>query len=231
MKVYEQSPEVPVVVVSESEEKSLALEVIREGAQDYLVKRDLNEGSLERALLYAIERHRYRSMLKNLSLRDELTGLLNRRGFLSLASQHLKIAQRSNWWIMLLFADLDGLKEINDKFGHQEGDQALREVANILRRTFRAADIIARLGGDEFIVLALKVSKEGVNVISNRLYKNLRQSNEQNPSYQISLSFGVVQFDPQTKMSLEEMIAQVDKALYENKQRKKPEDQESGING
>src|SRR3970040_124723 len=132
LQIYEQTPQVPVVVVGDEEQQPLALEVIREGAQDYLVRRAVEKEALEKTILYALERQRYRTMLQNLSMRDELTGLLNRRGFLSLAGQHLKIAQRSNWMIMLLFADLDELKEINDQFGHVEGDEALRSVARIL---------------------------------------------------------------------------------------------------
>lgn len=220
LQVYEQAPEVPVVVIGNEEEKPLALEVIREGAQDYLVKRLLDKDGLEKAILYALERHRYRTMLQNMSMRDELTGLLNRRGFLSLAGQHLKIAQRSNWMIMLLFADLDGLKEINDRFGHPEGDEALRSVAYILRQTFRASDIIARLGGDEFIILAVKITDEGADIIVKRLRERVQKTNQNNPLYQISLSFGLVKFDPQPKLSLEEMIARADKALYESKEAK-----------
>jgi diguanylate cyclase (GGDEF)-like protein len=220
LQVNEQAPEVPVVVVGDEEEQPLALEVIREGAQDYLVKRLLDKDGLEKAILYALERHRYRTMLQNLSMRDELTGLLNRRGFLSLAGQHLKIAQRSNWMIMLLFADLDELKEINDQLGHAEGDEALRSVAHILRQTFRASDIMARLGGDEFIVLAVKITDEGADTIVKRLRERVQKTNQNNPLYQISLSFGLVKFDPQAKLSLEEMIARADKALYESKEAK-----------
>jgi diguanylate cyclase (GGDEF)-like protein len=220
LQIYEQTPQVPVVVVGDEEQQPLALEVIREGAQDYLVRRAVEKDALEKTILYALERQRYRTMLQNLSMRDELTGLLNRRGFLSLAGQHLKIAQRSNWMIMLLFADLDELKEINDQFGHVEGDEALRSVSRILRQTFRASDIIARLGGDEFIVLAVKITDEGIKIIAKRLREKVQKTNQNNPHYQISLSFGVVKFDPQAMLSLEEMIAQADKALYESKETK-----------
>ena len=220
LQIYEQTPQVPVVVVGDEEQQPLALEVIREGAQDYLVRRAVEKDALEKTILYALERQRYRTMLQNLSMRDELTGLLNRRGFLSLAGQHLKIAQRSNWMIMLLFADLDELKEINDQFGHVEGDEALRSVARILRQTFRASDIMARLGGDEFIVLAVKITDEGIKIIAKRLREKVQKTNQNNPHYQISLSFGVVKFDPQAMLSLEEMIAQADKALYESKETK-----------
>ena len=89
-------------------------------------------------------------LLQQLSYNDELTGLLNRRGFLSMAQQQLKIAQREDWQLVLLFADLDSLKNINDNFGHTEGDRALKNVAAVLKKTFRTSDLLARLGGDEW---------------------------------------------------------------------------------
>ena len=86
-----------------------------------------------------------------MSLHDELTGLYNRRGFITLAEQQLKIADRMKTSILLLFGDLDGMKFINDTFGHQEGNQALIDTTNILKDTFRGSDILARVGGDEFL--------------------------------------------------------------------------------
>ena len=218
--VAERVPDVPVVVVDWTDNRSLALDVLREGAQDYLVKNEIDAHQLRRSLLYSIERHRTRVMLQQLTFNDDLTGLLNRRGFLSLAQQQLKIAQRENWELVLLFADLDGLKKINDTFGHPEGDRALMAVANILNDTFRTSDLIARLGGDEFIVLAINAPAAGAKAITTRLVENLARYNAQNRYYQLSLSYGVVQFDPKRESSLENVILKADKALYENKRRK-----------
>jgi diguanylate cyclase (GGDEF)-like protein len=213
-------PDVPVVVVDGSDNRSLALDVLREGAQDYLVKSQIDAHLLRLSLLNSIERHRTRVMLQQLTFNDDLTGLLNRRGFLSLAQQQMKIAQRENWELVLLFADLDGLKKINDTFGHPEGDQALRAVAKILTETFRNSDLIARLGGDEFIVLAINAPAPGVRAITARLRENLARYNAQNRYYQLSLSHGVVQFDPRRESSLENVILRADKVLYENKRTK-----------
>lgn len=105
--------------------RELALKAVREGAQDYLMKGDLDVNLPARSLQYAVERHRTLIHLKRLSFIDDLTGLLNRRGFLSLANQHMKIAQRANRELLLFYADLDELKQINDQFGYHEGDQAL----------------------------------------------------------------------------------------------------------
>lgn len=220
-------PELPIIVTSALENKKQAYEVLREGAQDYLVKGEVDGKKLRRALLYAIERNHSRVLLQQLSFNDELTGLLNRRGFLSMAKQQLKVAQREDWELVLLFADLDRLKNINDSFGHTEGDKALKVIATILKQTFRTSDLIARLGGDEFIVLALNAPATGVQTMTARLQSNLKHHNTQNRYYQLSLSMGIAQFDPNKVTSLEEMIVEADKALYENK-RKKKVTQESG---
>jgi diguanylate cyclase (GGDEF)-like protein len=219
--MYAHVPEVPILVTTTTEDKNQAFEVLREGAQDYLVKEELDAHSLSRALHYAIERHRSRVLLQQMSFYDDLTGLLNRRGFVSLAQQQLKIAQRENWELVVLFADLDSLKNVNDSFGHPEGDRALRTVATILKETFRTSDLIARLGGDEFIVLALNAPATGVQTMTDRLQRNIERHNAQNRYYQISLSVGIVQFDPLHGLSLDEMIVRADQALYENKRKKR----------
>lgn len=220
LQVYSRAPEVPIVIASFVDDKVMAIEMLREGAQDYLLKDKINSDSLRRALIFAIERHRSRLVLQQLSFYDELTGLLNRRGFLSMAQQQLKIAQRENWKLVMLFADLDRLKAINDSFGHTEGDRALETVALILKETFRTSDLLARLGGDEFIVLALNAPAAGVQRMLDRLKANLERRNAQNSAYQLSLSLGIAQFEPRQDLTLEEMIIKADKALYEDKRRK-----------
>ena len=138
-----------------------------------------------------------------------------------MAQQQLKIAQREDWELVLLFADLDSLKNINDSFGHTEGDRALKSIATVLKKTFRTSDLIARLGGDEFIVLALNAPAAGVKTMTTRLQSNLDRLNSQNRYYQLSLSIGIAQFDPNRVSSLEAMIMQADKALYENKRKRR----------
>jgi len=219
--VYARAPEIPIVVTSHLDDKDQAVKVLQEGAQDYLVKGEMDAIHLRRALLYAIERHRTKVMLHHLSFNDDLTGLLNRRGFLSLAKQQLKIAQRENWELPLFFADLDGLKNINDNFGHPEGDRALQAMATILKETFRTSDLLARLGGDEFIMLAINAPAAGIQTILARLQRNLDRYNAQNRYYQLSLSIGVAQFDPRHETTLEELIIEADKALYDHKRRKR----------
>src|SRR6266540_7511094 len=115
------------------------------------------------------ERKRAEAAIETLSLVDELTELYNRRGFMAFSKQHLTSIQRTNKNLMVVYADLDGLKQINDSFGHKEGDRALIKTAEILKATFRSSDVIGRLGGDEFTVLAAVESEDGVESAIARL--------------------------------------------------------------
>jgi diguanylate cyclase (GGDEF)-like protein/PAS domain S-box-containing protein len=168
------------------------------------------------------ERKRTEETLRSLSLLDDLTGLYNRRGFLTLAEQQLRLAQRTGRGFALVFADLDGLKRINDTYGHQEGDHALIKTADILRQSFRDSDITARLSGDEFTILALEDYEGSPAAITARLMENLRDYNAQEcRPYDLSLSIGVVHFNPESKCSIEELMGQADEAMYEHKHSKK----------
>lgn len=219
LQIYSQAAEVPIVALAEAD-SPLALMVIREGAQDCLFKHEMDSEKLRRSLLFAVERHRTWAALQHLCLTDDLTGLLNRRGFLSMAEQQIKIASRENWKLLVLFADLDGLKRINDTFGHPQGDQALRLVADILRETFRTSDLVARLGGDEFIVMAPNVTSAGVEPITSRLQEGIDRHNAVLSEYKLSLSWGTALFDPRFQSSLDEVIIQADQALYLHKHHK-----------
>jgi len=119
------------------------------------------------------ERKRVEAALQNLSLIDELTGLYNRRGFMAVTEQHLAAIRRNKQVPVILYADLDGLKTINDSLGHHEGDRALKKTGDILKDTFRTSDIVARLGGDEFVVLAAIGQEEVADSLTERLQEDL----------------------------------------------------------
>ena len=155
--------------------------------------------------------------LRHLALTDELTYLYNRRGFFAAAVQQLKLAARKNQSLLLLYCDVDNLKKINDSYGHQEGDLALIRTADALEKTFRDSDTLARLGGDEFVVLASEASSQTQEVLLRRLEKNLKKSNANEFRYELSLSVGVARFDPKRAISLGELMAQADEAMYEQK--------------
>lgn len=154
------------------------------------------------------------SDLWTLALCDELTGLLNRRGFLFLASQQLKLAARNGCGSILFFCDVDKLKQINDQFGHAAGDQALIRTARLLKKTFRRSDIVARFGGDEFVALALETKRYGEITIEQRLRRHLKSANAAEPRFHLSMSLGVARSLPGSLNSLRELISQADRGLY-----------------
>jgi diguanylate cyclase (GGDEF)-like protein/PAS domain S-box-containing protein len=163
-------------------------------------------------------RVRMEETLRALALIDDLTGLYNRRGFFTLGQQQLKAADRAKSGMALLFADFNGLKRINDALGHPEGDRALIETADVLRETFRESDIIARFGGDEFVVLAIETDGVGFQVLTTRLQENLEAHNaRKGRRYKLSLSVGLARYDPESPCSIEELLAQADRAMYERK--------------
>jgi diguanylate cyclase (GGDEF)-like protein/PAS domain S-box-containing protein len=157
-----------------------------------------------------------------LSLADELTGLNNRRGFFTLTEHFLKLARRQKQGIFMLYADIDNLKVINDTFGHKEGDLALIETADILKKNYRESDIIARIGGDEFVVIPVGTSRDKTDTITSRFEKSIETYNSKsNRGYNLSLSYGLAYYDPEKPCSLDELLAQADKAMYEHKKHKK----------
>jgi two-component system, cell cycle response regulator len=159
-----------------------------------------------------------------LSITDQLTGLYNRRGFMTLAEQQLKISERTKkGLLLLLFADLDKMKSINDNLGHGKGDNALIEVATILKEVFRESDIIARIGGDEFAVLGIAATKNDLETLENRLQHRIDIHNAiENRDYKISLSIGIAYSDPENRYSIDELMSRADTLMYEQKRSKQP---------
>jgi diguanylate cyclase (GGDEF)-like protein len=172
---------------------------------------------LTRAVECAVTQYLLRAELSNLAITDELTGLYNRRGFLSLTDRQLKLGRRSGREMLLFFIDVDGLKRINDAFGHSEGDLALTSTAEALRKTFRDSDVLARLGGDEFAALAIEASGHSEATITARLRQNLETVSTNESRYLLSLSLGVIRFDPRTTSSIAQLMLQADQAMYEAK--------------
>ncbi len=166
---------------------------------------------------------RMEEKLQTLSLTDELTGLYNRRGFFTLVDQQLKLCKRSKKGVFMLYADLDGLKEINDTLGHSEGDVALADAADILRNNYRESDIIARIGGDEFVVIPVGTEGADVEKITKRLERFVALHNERNMrKFNLSLSVGVAYYDPARPCSVDELLIQGDRSMYsQKKQRQK----------
>lgn len=219
-RVHDHAPQVPIVVLTGLDDDTLALRAVQEGAQDFLTKGRFDRYWLVRNIRYALERHQMYLEVHALSLTDGLTGLYNRRGFTTLAEQQLKVARHTERGLILVYADLDRLKYINDTYGHAEGDNALVQTAQILERTFRASDILARLGGDEFAALAVRGSTEGVRAIPARLEKAVVDANAATRPYDLSISVGSMYFEPNTRLTVDEMMTKADQAMYEQKRKK-----------
>ena len=218
-RTHGRAPDVPLVVLTSRADDGLGLQALHEGAQDYLVKGELDPRLLSRALRYAMERHRMRLALQSESLLDELTKLYNRRGFLVLAGNHLEVAERTRQPFSLVFIDLDGMKQVNDTLGHIEGDRALVEAADLLSKCVRQSDIVARFGGDE-IVLLLTATTE--STIRQRLHEQLEAWNSRvGRRYRLSFSVGVVTGGGGRRLTIEELLAEADGLMYRQKQEKK----------
>ncbi len=171
------------------------------------------------------ERKHAEEQILSLSNTDQLTGLCNRRGFITLAGQQLKNAARSNMGLILLFADLDDLKWINDNLGHNRGDEAIIEAASILQEACRQEDIIARIGGDEFLVLTSGWALNKPDILRNRIQQYVDIHNaRKDRDYTISMSIGMAYKDHEThdiSSSIDALMSEADALMYEQKRCKR----------
>lgn len=171
-----------------------------------IVSRDITERKLQE------------ERLRDLAILDDLTGLYNRRGFMALANQHLKQAKRAKRRALVIFADLNGLKTINDTHGHADGDRALIAAADVFNRTFRDSDVVARVGGDEFAILAVEADTHNLETIRARLQQALDIANRAHlHPFELSVSIGVVSYDPDQHATVEELMALADREMYTHK--------------
>jgi len=178
-------------------------------------------GGLVQVVRDITERKKLEETLRNNSLKDDLTGLFNRRGLLKQAAPYFDFARRQQEKLLLLFIDLDGMKRINDEFGHNEGDNALISTATILNRSFRSSDIIARLGGDEFTVLVTDLTASQDDAIA-RLNENLKAYNTTVAAgHELAFSIGVATLEPERMACFEDLLVQADQAMYEQKRMKR----------
>jgi diguanylate cyclase (GGDEF)-like protein len=225
--IQEEAP-VPVIFLTGHTDTETLQRAVLTGPLGYLTK-PFQEADLRSVIEVAIHRHRadlqrrereehLRRSAENLLLIDELTQLRNRRGFFELADEALKSADREQQTMAVFFMDLNGLKQINDTLGHMSGDDALRDTAEVLRRTFRGSDVVARIGGDEFVALAYLHNERDVETLCTRLREHLREFNASSGrAYSVDLSIGAAVIDESADENLEEFIARADEAMYQEK--------------
>lgn len=240
LKISEKTAHIPIIFISALNQINDKIRAFEVGGQDYIVKpfqeleilmRVKNQLLIQQQRQQLVEQnHRLEQEIKErlkaesevrqLSLTDELTGLYNRRGFFVLAEHQLKTAWRTQMICCLVFIDLDGLKVINDAWGHAAGDRMITHAAQLLKQTFRDADIVARLGGDEFAVF-IPACPECATDISARLRTNICNFNQIcEPRETLSMSIGISQCTLGERFSLAQLIAQADQLMYENKRTK-----------
>jgi two-component system, cell cycle response regulator len=211
-------PDIPIIVLSGLDDREISIMAVREGAQDFILKGVFDGGLLSRAIHHAIERHQLYRKLVGAAFSDELTGLFNRRGFLTLAGQMFKSAQRLSQGAFLLYTDLDGMKTVNDVLGHREGDRMLRDTAEVLRETFRDADVLARLGGDEFAVFGLQEAHFASVDPKARLLAKVGAFNATGKRpYTLSMSIGLSCLECEPAKSLDDLVMSADASMYEEK--------------
>ncbi|MDX2100533.1 MAG: diguanylate cyclase [Leptolyngbyaceae cyanobacterium bins.59] len=240
LKSAESTAEIPIIFISALDQINDKVRAFEMGGQDYITKpfqelevlmRVKNQLLIQQQRQKLIEQnHRLEqevqerlkaeAEVRQLSLRDELTGLYNRRGFFLLAEQQLKIARRTQTPCSLWFGDLDGLKLVNDTLGHDWGDRLLVDAAQVLQQVFRDSDILARYGGDEFVAFILGCTNN-LDELQKRFHATVDRFNQnQQYPYQLSVSMGMNPCALNNNFSLEQLVVQADKLMYEHKRTK-----------
>lgn len=221
LEIYKMAPDAPILVVIDEGHETLAYDSISLGAQEFITHQEKDSHILAHLVRSALERNNQRLALRSLIFLDELTEIYNRRGFMTLAEQQLEIGKRLKKGCYLFLLDVDKLKDINDHFGHAEGDIALIHTAQIIKNSFRSSDVLGRIGGDEFAVVAIGDGEDYENNLLQNLYKNLdlfhREMEGKSP-YQLSFSVGKA-YSPASseKTTLTYLLEEADKTLYQAK--------------
>lgn len=206
---HDKYPSIPIVVLAHDDDYDLSLQVMRRGAQDYLIKDKVTGQLLVRSLRYAIERQHMMDTMRRLSMLDELTRLYNASGFDTLVQQQMQLALRTERKFVLIVADVVHMNTINKQFGREGGDKVLLYVAELLRRTFRSSDILARVNGDEFAVLAIDVDEQNREGLLTRLQANLlSQNSHKGQDIHFDLHIGIALFKGDERHKVEDLLTQ-----------------------
>ncbi|MGF1697839.1 EAL domain-containing protein [Vibrio lamellibrachiae] len=216
--VLKHDPAIAVVVVSSLDDEGTALEALKSGAQDYIVKGKFDSYILHKSIRYALERKKIKDRLSYLAQYDALTGLLNRSSFLSRVSEALERSKRSMNTMAVFFIDMDKFKQVNDTLGHSAGDELLRQITGRFKASVRKQDCVARLAGDEFAILMESMnSMESTEVVTQKLFGLMQEPFQLDEGLvYISVSIGITVVSDQP-ISTEEALKQADIAMYKAK--------------
>lgn len=210
-------PDLPIVVLSGTDNEDLALRAVKAGAQDYLIKGETTTDLLARAIRYAIERKQSELHIKHLAYYDSLTQLPNRRLLMDRLSSALTRARRNGHVVGVVFLDIDHFKQINDTLGHEAGDSVLRELANRLPRTLRESDTLARLSGDEFVAVVEVKRQQELLIVAESLRRQLAMPfTTAGRELLIKTSIGVSSY-PGDGAYADDLLRSADRAMYRAK--------------
>jgi diguanylate cyclase (GGDEF)-like protein len=218
-RIIEVAPDVPIIVLTANNSDEVGLQAVKIGAQDFLLKGDFNYLTLDRAIVYSIERHRLQRTIRQLAVIDELTGLYNRRGFNTLNPDVIQKVKKTDTRGYLVYFDLDRFKQINDVHGHAKGDEALKEFSLTLQSVFRKDSLLSRFGGDEFVAMGVENQPGQAEQALSSLDVVLSVRNAQaGVIFNLESSHGITYFNKNGPLDIEELSAAADAALYQNKE-------------
>ena len=211
-------PEIPIVVLSGFADEEMSLKAVRAGAQDYLVKGKIDGNILERSLLFAIERKKAEDIINTLAYHDSLTGLPSRTLFNDRFAMAMADSKRNDKKTAVIILDLDHFKNVNDNFGHDVGDDLLKEVSGRLTSILRQTDTVCRMGGDEFALLISDASaREMIEEVAQRILAAIgKPFSLHGVKEWISASLGIAIY-PEDGENLETLFKHADIAMYEVK--------------
>jgi len=201
------APAIPIVVLTSSDDQELALKVVRNGAQDYLVKGQIDRHTLLRSMQYALVRHRLQHEEESPAWRDSLTNLYNRQGFFVLGEQLLRLADKYQYQVTLFYADLVELETINEIYGKESGDAALQTVADALCETVRESEIGARVGGHQFAFMCYSLFAPPERHVQERFVEALRANFRRGQClHLLNVNWGVSVYDPARPAALSSLM-------------------------
>lgn len=217
-RILEASPGTPIVILTGLSDESFGVDAVKSGAQDYLIKGDIDGRILKRAMFYAVERKKLeialkqtRDLFERQARIDYLTGIYNRLMFTELLEAELQRARRYGSDLSLIMFDLDHFKTVNDTHGHNIGDHVLKEAAQLVLDSIRGHDILARWGGEEFMVLTPKSAQSQAVILAEKL-RELFEAHDFGNDLNITASFGVTQF--RSNEHADSFTARSDEAMY-----------------